>query len=82
MGSPGMKPHLMLLALRLGGKDPSEGRFRVEINAPLVTHKSIQLPSGDEVNVEFEYEHLEKHCFACLSLTHEETSCPRSAGVC
>ncbi|CAG7883352.1 unnamed protein product, partial [Brassica rapa] len=36
----------------------------------------IQLPSGDLQNVELEYIKIEKHCFTCFSLLHEEVDCP------
>ncbi|KAG5399507.1 hypothetical protein IGI04_014114 [Brassica rapa subsp. trilocularis] len=36
----------------------------------------ISLPSGEIKEVELEYENLEKHCFHCLSLTHEGDACP------
>ncbi|KAH0891016.1 hypothetical protein HID58_053445, partial [Brassica napus] len=36
----------------------------------------IQLPSGEVIEVEFEYMKMEKHCFTCFSLSHEEEECP------
>ncbi|KAJ4916364.1 Uncharacterized protein Rs2_01914 [Raphanus sativus] len=36
----------------------------------------VELPSGDVLMVDLEYEKLEKHCFYCYSLFHEEESCP------
>ncbi|KAF3551590.1 hypothetical protein DY000_02003060 [Brassica cretica] len=36
----------------------------------------LELPSGDVLIVDLEYEKLEKHCFYCYSLFHEEASCP------
>nr|VDD43811.1 unnamed protein product [Brassica oleracea] len=36
----------------------------------------IELPSGDIIKVNLEYEKLEKHCFLCYSLRHEKDSCP------
>lgn len=35
----------------------------------------LELPSGDVVEIEMEYEYLQKHCFFCKSLTHEEDDC-------
>ncbi|CAG7892143.1 unnamed protein product, partial [Brassica rapa] len=35
----------------------------------------LQLPSGDVVEVEMEYENLQKHCFYCKSLSHEDEDC-------
>lgn len=36
----------------------------------------ISLPSGEIKEVELEYEHLEKHCFSCFSLSHEVETYP------
>ncbi|KAH0904105.1 hypothetical protein HID58_043608, partial [Brassica napus] len=36
----------------------------------------ISLKSGETKKVELEYEKLEKHCFSCLSLSHEAGNCP------
>ncbi|KAG2283647.1 hypothetical protein Bca52824_054867 [Brassica carinata] len=37
----------------------------------------IELPTDDVTEVEFEYIKIEKHCFTCYSLFHEETDCPQ-----
>ncbi|KAJ4885823.1 Uncharacterized protein Rs2_25571 [Raphanus sativus] len=36
----------------------------------------LQLPSGEVISVDLEYEKLEKHCFLCFSLRHERDHCP------
>ncbi|KAG2313013.1 hypothetical protein Bca52824_024570 [Brassica carinata] len=36
----------------------------------------IELPTEDVTEVEFEYMKIEKHCFTCFSLFHEEAACP------
>ncbi|KAL0719820.1 hypothetical protein Bca4012_069144 [Brassica carinata] len=36
----------------------------------------VQLQSGEVFNVDLEYESLQKHCFYCYSLFHEEDDCP------
>ncbi|KAH0868781.1 LOW QUALITY PROTEIN: hypothetical protein HID58_075803, partial [Brassica napus] len=45
-----------------------------------VTNPTLQklrvLPSADIIEVEFEYIKIEKHCFTCFSLFHEECDCP------
>ncbi|KAH0903913.1 hypothetical protein HID58_043416, partial [Brassica napus] len=50
----------------------------VEMNglAPLVMTMDIELPTADITEVEFEYIKIEKHCFTCFSLFHEEADCP------
>lgn len=61
-------------------KEATRGRVRVSINGlkPLDMVLDISLPSGDIKKVELEYEKLEKHCFSCLSLSHEKDDCPYS----
>ncbi|KAG5392516.1 hypothetical protein IGI04_022479 [Brassica rapa subsp. trilocularis] len=39
----------------------------------------IELPTDDIIEVEFEYIKIEKHCFTCFSLFHEEVECPQRA---
>ncbi|KAJ4916303.1 Uncharacterized protein Rs2_01853 [Raphanus sativus] len=36
----------------------------------------LQLPSREVIEVELEYEKLDKHCFLCKSLSHEDEACP------
>lgn len=57
--------------------DSEEGRVQVQVNAfrPLIMKKTIQASTGREMTLELEYERLDKHCFFCLSLTHEEKFC-------
>lgn len=53
--------------------DVDQARVRVAINGlkPL----EINL-AGERKQVELEYENLQKHCFHCLSLSHEGDDCP------
>lgn len=59
-------------------KDVKDARIWVEMNglAPLVMTMDIELPTADITEVEFEYIKIEKHCFTCFSLFHEEADCP------
>nr|VDD46841.1 unnamed protein product [Brassica oleracea] len=59
-------------------RDVKDARIRVDINGlrPLEMKSEIQLPSGEVIEVEFEYMKMEKHCFTCFSLSHEEEECP------
>ncbi|CAN6858626.1 unnamed protein product, partial [Brassica oleracea] len=43
---------------------------------PLIMKLEIRLPSDEITTVEFEYLKIEKHCFTCFSLFHEEIDCP------
>lgn len=59
-------------------KDEKEAKIWVKINGmePLTMKMEIQLPSDKVTEVEFEYIKIEKHCFTCFSLFHEESNCP------
>ncbi|KAG2320946.1 hypothetical protein Bca52824_014159 [Brassica carinata] len=55
-----------------------KAKLRVQVNGlePLIMHMDIQLPSREVVEIELEYEKLEKHCFYCKALSHEDEDCP------
>ncbi|KAL0710798.1 hypothetical protein Bca4012_017776 [Brassica carinata] len=59
-------------------KKSDEAKVRIEMNGllPLAMNLEVRLPSDEVTTVEFEYLKLEKHCFTCFSLLHEETECP------
>lgn len=61
-------------------KDVKEAKIWVEVNGlkPLVMQMEIELPTEDNdvMEVEFEYIKIEKNCFTCFSLFHEEVDCP------
>lgn len=74
-------PTLDVIGKQLGvveGKKADDARVRVRMNGlhPLIMNLEIQLPSEEVTTVEFEYLKIEKHCFTCFSLFHEETECP------
>ncbi|KAJ4873322.1 Uncharacterized protein Rs2_45009 [Raphanus sativus] len=58
--------------------DVERGRVRVGVNGleNLEMRLPLQLPSGEVISVDLEYEKLEKHCFLCFSLRHERDHCP------
>ncbi|CAN7067084.1 unnamed protein product, partial [Brassica rapa subsp. trilocularis] len=59
-------------------KIADKARLRVLINGliPLTMKMDIELPSKAVVEVELEYEGLQKHCFLCKALSHEDEDCP------
>ncbi|CAN6933729.1 unnamed protein product, partial [Brassica oleracea] len=59
-------------------RDEKEAKIWVEVNGlePLIMKIEIELPTEYVTEVEFEYIKLEKHCFSCFSLFHEESDCP------
>ncbi|KAG5385322.1 hypothetical protein IGI04_036792, partial [Brassica rapa subsp. trilocularis] len=72
---------LTIIGRELGActlKDEKEAKIWVEVDGlnPLAMNLEIELPSGDVTEVEFEYIKIEKHCFTCFSLFHEENECP------
>lgn len=58
-------------------RDFEKARMKVQVNGlkPLIMRMDIELPSKDVIEVELEYDKLEKHCFYCKSLTHEDDDC-------
>lgn len=58
-------------------RDFDRARMRIRINGlkPLIMRMDIELPSKKILEVELEYEKLEKHCFFCKSLSHEDDDC-------
>ncbi|KAG2250269.1 hypothetical protein Bca52824_080405 [Brassica carinata] len=59
-------------------RDEKDAKIWVEVNGlqPLIMKMEIELPTDDITEVEFEYMKIEKHCFTCFSLLHEEIDCP------
>ncbi|RID57503.1 hypothetical protein BRARA_F00874, partial [Brassica rapa] len=59
-------------------KEADKARLQVSVNGlqPLIMKMDLQLPSKDVVEIEMEYEYLQKHCFLCKSLCHEADDCP------
>ncbi|CAF1701831.1 unnamed protein product [Brassica napus] len=62
----------------VSSRNAKEAKFRVEVNGllPLEMKMEILLPSEEVTEVEFQYLKIEKHCFTCFSLLHEEEDCP------
>ncbi|XP_010513742.1 PREDICTED: uncharacterized protein LOC104789794 [Camelina sativa] len=61
-------------------KPLSRGYVRVrvlfDINKPLKNRKELKIPSGEVVEIGFEYERIRKRCYHCLRLTHDKLRCP------
>nr|VDD60212.1 unnamed protein product [Brassica oleracea] len=66
------------LTIIVSGKNAEDARVRVDMNGlnPLTMNLEVRLPSDEVITLEFEYLKLEKHCFTCFSLLHEEVDCP------
>ena len=51
-------------------------KIRLDVSKPLSKSKVINLPEGGQATIMYEYERIQKRCFHCQRLTHEQTSCP------
>lgn len=47
-----------------------------DVSRPLRRAKLVNLPKGGTANVFFEYERVQKHCYECQRMTHENDVCP------
>ncbi|XP_013646182.2 uncharacterized protein LOC106350893 [Brassica napus] len=51
-------------------------KIRFNVSKPLRKSKVVNLPSGGQTSILYEYERIHKRCFHCQRLTHEQTVCP------
>lgn len=51
-------------------------RFKFDVSKPVRRSKVVNLPSGEVTTVWYDYERLQKRCYACQRLTHEKEKCP------
>ncbi|KAG2324686.1 hypothetical protein Bca52824_007414 [Brassica carinata] len=53
-------------------------RVLVKFNVanPLQRFKKVTTPGGEEINIRYDYERIQKRCYTCQRLTHEEDQCP------
>lgn len=51
-------------------------RVRLDVSKPLRRSKVIILPSGDSVTIFYNYERVQKCCYTCQRLIHEQERCP------
>ena len=49
---------------------------RFDVSKPLRRAKKVTTPGGDTVNILYDYERIQKRCYTCQRLTHEQLSCP------
>ncbi|CAA7031860.1 unnamed protein product [Microthlaspi erraticum] len=58
--------------------DAKRAKVQVSINAdlPLQFERKVGFPNGDTGMVKLTYEGLQRHCFTCKLLSHEESTCP------
>lgn len=51
-------------------------RVRFDVSKPLWRSKVINLPSGDSVTILYDYERVQKRCYTCQRLIHDQDRCP------
>ncbi|XP_024007219.1 uncharacterized protein LOC112083426 [Eutrema salsugineum] len=52
-------------------------KIRFDVSKPLRKSKVINLPKGGgQVSIEYFYERVQKRCYSCQRLTHEQSVCP------
>ena len=57
-------------------KDYVRVLVKFDVSKPLRRSKKLTLPSGEVVNILYDYERLQKRCYTCQRLTHEQSHCP------
>ncbi|CAA7036808.1 unnamed protein product [Microthlaspi erraticum] len=59
--------------------DAKRSKFQVSLNAdkPLQFERKVSFPNGDIATVSLTYEGLQRYCFTCKLLSHEEGTCPQ-----
>ncbi|CAA7020261.1 unnamed protein product [Microthlaspi erraticum] len=58
--------------------DAKRVKFQVSLNAdkPLQFERKVGFPNGDIATITLTYEGLQRYCFTCKLLSHEEATCP------
>lgn len=51
-------------------------QVRFDVSRPLIKTKVINLPEGGSTVVRFNYERVQKRCYECQRLNHEQDVCP------
>lgn len=51
-------------------------KVRFDVSKPLRRSKVINLDNGATANIIFDYERIQKRCYSCQRLTHEQNVCP------
>ena len=57
-------------------KDYVRVLVKFDVSRPLRRAKKVTIPGGEEVNILYDYERLQKRCYTCQRLTHEQEVCP------
>lgn len=57
-------------------KDFVRVRLKFDLSRPLRRSKVINLPGGSSTTILFDYERIQKRCYRCQRLNHENVTCP------
>ncbi|XP_009111952.1 uncharacterized protein LOC103837344 [Brassica rapa] len=57
-------------------KDYVRVLVRFDVSKPLRRSKKLTLPGREVVNILYDYERIQKRCYTCQRLTHEQSMCP------
>lgn len=49
---------------------------KFDVSKPLRRGRKVMIPGGEEVNILYDYERIQKRCYTCQCLTHEQPQCP------
>ncbi|WZZ53463.1 hypothetical protein YC2023_053570 [Brassica napus] len=57
-------------------KDYIRVKVKFNLSKPLRRFKTVTVPGGEVVKILYDYERLQKRCYSCQRLTHEQSQCP------
>ncbi|XP_018448729.2 uncharacterized protein LOC108820262 [Raphanus sativus] len=57
-------------------KDYVRVLVKFDVSKPLRRSKKLTLSGGEVVNILYDYERVQKRCYTCQRLTHEQSQCP------
>lgn len=61
---------------RTRNKEYERVKIKLDVARPLRRTKLLNLPGGESILVKYDYERLQRRCFTCQSLTHDQIKCP------
>ncbi|XP_018463492.1 uncharacterized protein LOC108834662 [Raphanus sativus] len=51
-------------------------KVRFDVSRPLRKDKVLDLPKGEKTKIFFHYERIQKRCYTCQHMTHDQSVCP------
>ncbi|KAL1198550.1 hypothetical protein V5N11_021628 [Cardamine amara subsp. amara] len=68
---------VVLITERSQRQDFVRVKMKFDVSKPLQKSKVVNLPkNGGEVTIRYDFERVQKRCFTCQRLTHDQTVCP------